>query len=68
MPDISMSTSETCELAASCYRNPKSGTKPGEYRQAYFFGLKLEGKDCHHYWHRASKDKQSNLNKDYHND
>ena len=50
MPDISMCDSETCELATTCYRNAKSGTKPSEYRQAYFFGLPYEGEECDKYW------------------
>ena len=50
MPDISMCDSTTCTLANTCYRNEQSGTKPSEYRQAYFFGLVEEGDQCKHYW------------------
>lgn len=50
MPDISMCTSVTCSLANTCYRNELSGTKPSEYRQAYFMGLTEEGEDCRYYW------------------
>jgi hypothetical protein len=49
MPDISMCDSETW-LKTKCYRNPASGTKPSEYRQAWFIGLKEEGQDCDYYW------------------
>lgn len=50
MPDISMCDSETCPLKTKCYRNPASGTRPSEFRQAYFFGLEKEGEDCDYYW------------------
>jgi hypothetical protein len=35
MPDISMCGNETCVLKGYCYRNPDSGTKPNEHRQAW---------------------------------
>jgi hypothetical protein len=50
MPDISMCDSETCLLKTKCYRNPASGTRPTEYRQAWFIGLAKEGEDCNRYW------------------
>ena len=50
MPDISMCDSKTCPLKTKCYRNEASGTKPTEYRQAYFMGLATEGEDCIYYW------------------
>ena len=50
MPDISMCASVTCPLAKTCYRNGQSGTKPSEFRQAYFLGLTEEGEDCSYYW------------------
>ena len=50
MPDITMCESVTCSLAKNCRRNERSGTKPSEYVQAYFFGLAEEGEDCHYYW------------------
>jgi hypothetical protein len=56
MPDISMCGSETCPLKTKCYRNPASGTKPSEYRQAWFMGLPSEGETCNHYWPRDAND------------
>lgn len=50
MPDISMCDSATCPLAKTCYRNKLSGTRPSEYRQAFFMGLKEDGEDCRYYW------------------
>ena len=55
MPDISMCDSETCPLKAECYRNPASGTKPSEYRQAWYLGLLKEGEDCDHYWPKEDR-------------
>ena len=57
MPDISMCDSTTCPLAKTCYRNEKSGTKPSEFRQAYFFGPAEEGHQCKYYW--PTKEKQN---------
>lgn len=50
MPDISMCDSPTCPLRDSCYRNPASGTKPSEFRQAWFIGQSDEGLDCKYHW------------------
>ena len=50
MPDITMCNSDTCPLAKTCYRNERSGTKPSEYRQAYYLGLSKEGDQCKQYW------------------
>lgn len=35
MPDISMCSTTECPLAASCYRSPKSGTRPVPRRQPW---------------------------------
>lgn len=55
MPDISMCDSETCEVRAKCYRNPASGTKPSEFRQSWFMGLREEGEGCEYYWSVESR-------------
>ncbi len=36
MPDVTMCPSTKCPKAAQCYYNEASGTKPSEYRQAWF--------------------------------
>lgn len=52
MPDITMCDNETCPLKTKCYRNKASGTKPSEYRQAWFIWRDedKEGEDCDYYW------------------
>lgn len=53
MPDISMCDNETCPLAKGCYRNPDSGTKPNQYRQAWmqFRWTDKDGRAyCGDYW------------------
>jgi hypothetical protein len=54
MPDITMCNSADCKLRETCYRNSASGTKPSEYRQAYWVKppLKEDG-NCDHYWNRS---------------
>jgi hypothetical protein len=61
MPDITCCSSQVCPIRNTCYRNPASGTKPSEYRQAYFMfdrdsqgyiDGKVETEDCIHYWKR----------------
>ena len=56
MPDITMCNSETCSMRKNCYRNPESGTKPSEHRQAWFMGLPSEGETCNHYWPKEDGD------------
>lgn len=53
MPDISMCPSETCTVRTSCYRNKASGTKPDEFRQAYFVEAPGVDENCPHYWVRS---------------
>ena len=55
MPDISMCASYTCPLKFKCYRNPNSGTKASEYRQAWWIGLAKEGDDCEYYLPREDR-------------
>jgi len=50
MPDITMCTSDVCDLRTHCYRSPESGTKPSEYRQAWFFGNHSINEECNHYY------------------
>ena len=59
MPDITMCDSPACSLGGICYRNPRSGTAPSEYRQSWFLGVdKCEGEDCRYYWPtRTGEDK-----------
>jgi hypothetical protein len=49
MPDISMCASETCPLRTLCYRNPAGGTRPSEYRQAWFLNTDEWGEDCRYF-------------------
>ena len=58
MVDITMCGDATCPLRDTCYRNPASGTVPGE-RQAFFHTKKLwsrrklksgEAIMCPYYW------------------
>lgn len=49
MPDITMCASETCTHRKTCYRNPESGTKPGQ-RQSWFYERLHEGDECNAYW------------------
>jgi hypothetical protein len=50
-----MCDSKTCPLKTNCYRNPASGTKPSEYRQAWFINLTKEGDDCIYYWQKRGR-------------
>ncbi len=50
MPDITMCASEVCTLKVNCYRSPASGTKPNEYRQAWYLDKTLTGEGCKSYW------------------
>jgi hypothetical protein len=59
MPDITMCGSETCPLKTMCYRNPASGTRPSEYRQAWFLNIDKEGDDCKHYWPKEDQGPKS---------
>lgn len=50
MPDITMCPSDTCDYRTHCYRNPASGTKPSEYRQAWWIEKPDINDDCRNYW------------------
>lgn len=50
MPDITMCASDVCDLRTKCYRSPESGTKPSEYRQAWFLDKAITGASCCSYW------------------
>lgn len=54
MPDICMCPSTKCPLRQQCYRNEASGTRPDEYRQAFFqLGVKnspTEDERCPNFW------------------
>lgn len=51
MPDISMCENTACPKARECYRNPKSGTRPDKYHQAWFVNLPFDPKDgCGYFW------------------
>lgn len=52
MPDITMCPSETCTVAKRCYRNEQFGTKPCEFRQAWFLEPPGEDEACKYFWER----------------
>lgn len=52
MPDISMCNDKDCPMAAKCYRNPASGTKPSEFRQSWMASPRI-GEECEYLWERV---------------
>jgi hypothetical protein len=52
MPDIMMCNAEQCDLSATCYRHPDSGTNPDPYRQSWWYRQDDSpvGKECPQHW------------------
>lgn len=50
MPDISMCDVKDCPKSGECYRHKDSGTKPNQYRQAYFVMRESDERPCENFW------------------